>query len=96
MNWVQSQLEEELDATDFDILANNINMLPSFCDENFNLDNQLLNVLNTPNYPEVVKKNAMETLCSITGLEPTDIEFSLKYIKRLTVSVFFFITLLCI
>ncbi|CAF0708647.1 unnamed protein product [Brachionus calyciflorus] len=83
VNWIQYQLEEELDATDSEILADNIKLLPNFCTENFKIDNQLLNILASKNIPDDVKANAMESLCYITNLEENDIEFALRYLKRL-------------
>lgn len=49
-NWIRTQLEEELDATDQDILTDNIRLISEFCSETYNLDNQLLNIMTNMSY----------------------------------------------
>ena len=45
MNWLITQLEEELDATENTIIANNLDLVASFNIESYNIDAGLVNII---------------------------------------------------
>ena len=44
-NWLITQLEEELDATENRIIANNLDLVASFNIESYNIDAGLVNII---------------------------------------------------
>lgn len=45
LSWLITQLEEELDATENKIIANNIGLIASFKVETYNIDAGLINII---------------------------------------------------
>jgi len=81
--WVIQQLEEELDATDEDIIRNNLSLVESFGSETYRVDVGLVNLLKKEELSEELRAQARRVLISVSKTDDERIEFVLENIKKI-------------
>jgi len=82
-DWLVLQLEEELDATDEEIIRNNVSLVESFGVETYRIDVGLLNLLKREEVGEEQKVQARRVLAVVSQTDEEAVEFVLENIKKI-------------